>query len=704
MRSSARFVRVVKLEHSLPDTEIDTGFRSLARHAIAVVLVETVALFLLAWILPGFRIDGVWAGILTAIVIGFLNSLVWPLISRFALKLTVATLGIAGLLLNALIVAGVMLAMPWLQIDGPFEAILITILLTIVTSIAGAALAFDDDSLWYLETVRRIQRRRGAAEESTEPGTIFFEIDGLAHEVLMRALTNGNAPTLSKWVRAGNYRLESWETDWSSQTGACQAGILHGNNGNMPAFRWWDKSAGKAMVTNHPKDAAEIERRQSDGNGLLAGDGASRANILSGDAPHCQLTMSTVLEPRGDSLGSDYAAYFARPFAVVKTATGTVAEIFSERISAIRARRAGVDPAVKRSAVYAVMRAWATVIQLDLQVAVVTADILAGRKAVYTTFLAYDEVAHHSGIERPETLSALRKVDNAIGRIVKAASLAPRPYRFIVLSDHGQSQGKTFLDRYGISLEELVAELASGGDVSAPEVDDETRGYLKASLKEASEDDSLTARTIRATAGEKIDSTWEEAPDQKDPGEISVMASGNLGLISFTDHQGRASREWIEEHHPGLIHGLVDHDGIGFILVRSADFGPQVIGADGVHNLETGTVTGVDPLASFGENAAAHVLRTDGFDNCPDIVLNSTFWPELNEVAAFEELVGSHGGMGGPQSHPFVLHPPELQWPEGPVVGAEQVHWVLKGWMGSDPQETESFEPGSSTRTSVSGA
>ena len=686
--------------------EIDTGFRSLARHAVAVVLVETAAIFLLAWILPGFRVDGVGGAVATALVIGFLNSLVWPLISRLSLKLTVATLGLAGLVLNAVIVAAVLLALPWLKVDGMFEAILITILLTIVTSIAGAILAFDDDSLWYLETVKRIQRRRHEVEESEEPGTIFFEIDGLAHEVLMRALTNGNAPTLSKWVRAGSHRLEVWETDWSSQTGACQAGILHGNNSDMPAFRWWDKTLGRPMVTNHPKDAAEIERRQSDGDGLLADRGASRANILSGDAPHCQLTMSTVLNPREGSLGSDYAAYFARPFAVVKTAAGTAAEIVSERISAIRARRAGVDPAIKRSSIYAVMRAWATVIQLDLQVAVVTADILSGRPVVYTTFLAYDEVAHHSGIERPETLSALRRVDRAIGRIVKSAAIAPRPYRFVVLSDHGQSQGETFLDRYGKTLDDLVGQLATGAEVGVPEGEDEASSYLKASLKEASEDESITGRAIKATAGERIDTALEVRPPGAKATEISVMASGNLGLVTFTEVEERATREWIDQNHPGLIDGLVEHEGIGFVLVRSKDFGPQVIGADGVLNLETGTVTGSDPLEPFGPNAAEHILRTDGFSNCPDIVVNSTYWPELNEVAAFEELVGSHGGMGGPQSFPFVLHPAELPWPTEPVVGAERIYEIFKGWTAPArlSQGSEVLDPGSSTRTSVSGA
>ena len=110
------------------------------------------------------------------------------------------------------------------------------------------------------------------------------------------------------------------------------------------------------------------------------------------------------------------------------------------------------------------MRAFATVIQLDLQVAAVTADVLAGRPVVYTTFLAYDEVAHHSGLERPDTLAVLRRVDRAIDRITSAVPHAPRPYRIVVLSDHGQSQGATFLQRYGERLEDVV-ERHAGGEV-----------------------------------------------------------------------------------------------------------------------------------------------------------------------------------------------------------------------------------------------
>ena len=106
-------------------------------------------------------------------------------------------------------------------------------------------------------------------------------------------------------------------------------------------------------------------------------------------------------------------------------------------------------PRIARSRTYALMRAWATVVQRDLQVATVIGDVLAGRPSIYTTFLAYDEVAHHSGIERPDALAVLHDLDRQIARIATACEEAPRPYRLVVLSDHGQSQGETFRDRFG---------------------------------------------------------------------------------------------------------------------------------------------------------------------------------------------------------------------------------------------------------------
>ena len=141
------------------------------------------------------------------------------------------------------------------------------------------------------------------------------------------------------------------------------------------------------------------------------------------------------------------------------------------------------------------------------------------------------------------------------------------------------------------------------------------------------------------------------------------MASGCLGLISFPREPGRVTLERLGELHPRLVDALREHPGIGFVVVRSERHGAVAFGPEGAHYLDEGRVEGEDPLAPFGPNAADHVRRTDGFAHCPDVLVNSVFEPDTEEVAAFEELVGSHGGMGGSQSFPFVLFPVELLLP-----------------------------------------
>jgi uncharacterized membrane protein YvlD (DUF360 family) len=675
---------------------------SIVLRAAVVLLVDAAVLLVLSELLAGFTLDGPGAALATAALVGVLNALVWPLLARFALPLSVLTLGLGALALNALLVVVAIDAVPGASVEGLWAGLVVTLGMAALTALVSALLAIDEDESWYRNVVRRQARRRGDRLDSEVPGVVFLEIDGLALDVLKRALRDGSAPAMARWLREGSHRLAGWETDWSSQTGACQAGLLHGDNHDMPAFRWWEKDRGAPIVTNHPRDAEELERRHSNGRGLLHADGASRANILSGDAAHSMLTMSTVLSRRRP-IGRDYAAYFARPYAVAKTLTALLAEVARERHAQARQRRRDVQPRIHRSREYALLRAFATVIQLDLQVAAVVGDMLAGRPVVYTTFLAYDEVAHHSGIERPDALAVLGKVDRQIARVEAAAADAPRPYRLVVLSDHGQSQGATFLQRYAITLEELVRSASeSAGAVHAETGrEDDAAAYLGAGLTELARDETVAARGARRAA-RRLE---PEAPGDELP-DLSVMASGNLGLISFPREPGRVTLERLAELHPRLLPELRDHPGIAFVMVRSARDGALAIGKDGVHHLDTGRVEGADPLAPFGPNAAEHLRRTDAFPHCPDLMLNSTYWDDTGEVAAFEELVGSHGGMGGTQSHPFVLHPAELPWPDEPVIGAERVHRVLRGWLAALGHDaySGSDSPGESTRTSTSGA
>jgi len=671
---------------------------------LVVWLLTTGAIVALSAILSGVHVNSFGAALAAAALIGLVNALVWPIVLWFALPLTVMTLGLGVVVLNGAIVLLASAIEPGFEVTSLTAGIVVALTVTLLTTAVSAAFAIDDDGFWYRHVVTRYGKRAAPAAAMDAPGLLFLEIDGLAHDVLVRAVRDGNAPTVARWLREGSHRLVRWQTDWSSQTGACQAGLLHGNNDDMPAFRWWEKDRGVAIVTNHPRDAAELERRHSNGRGLLFSDGASRANIVSGDAPHSLLTMSTALRrERHGRIGQDYFAYFANPYNVMRTILLVAREIVSELWSASRQRRLDIQPRIHRTASYALIRAWATVIQRDLQVNSLIADMYAGRPVAYTTFLAYDEVAHHSGIERPETLATLRQVDRQLRRIAAAALRAPREYRLVVLSDHGQSQGATFLDRYGITLEQLVRENMSSSaarsqaappaseDAAVAGLDEqpsEARAFLGASLAEVAAGASWMSKAVkRAGRGHlEVEDTPTDRParaprDAAGPPAAVVMASGCLGLISFPLEPGRVTLERIEALYPGLIAALRAHPGIGFLLVRSETHGAVVIGPAGVSYLDEQRVEGDDPLAPYGAHAARHVKRTDGFVHCPDIVVNSTYWQDRDEVAAFEELVGSHGGLGGTQSYPFLLHPLELELPSEELIGAEQVHAHLRRWL-----------------------
>ncbi len=664
-----------------------------ARHAIVRVvvtwLVAAAALLLLNPLFDGLKIISWTSALGFAALVGLLNALVWPLFVRFALPITVLTLGLAALLVNGLLVLAAAGISKGVTVSGIWTAIGIALALTLINTFVTAVLAIDDDDFYYRNVIRRQAKRRGAIS-SDVPAVFFLEIDGLAHDVLQRAIRDGNANTMGRWIREGSHRLLEWETDWSSQTGASQTGLLHGSNEDIPAFRWWDKDAGRAVASSAPKDVAAIEARISDGKGLLFADGASRANMYSGDAPHSLLTISTVLKRGRGKIGEDYFSYFASPYNFTRTILLVLADVAAEIKQQLQQKRLDIQPRVHRGLFpYPLMRAWMTVVQRDLQMQALLGDLYAGRPVVYSTFSGYDEMAHHAGIERAETVGILRKLDRQFRRLVAAAAEAPRPVEFVVLSDHGQTQGATFLDRYGKTLEQVVREACGTQDVRALDQGDEGWMYLGATMTEASGAQGIAAKGLRqATKGKTVDEAVLLGPDReraKGEGdqqpEVVVMASGNLGLISFPGEPGRVTLERLAELYPAVVPTLCSHPGIGFVLVRSEARGAVVLGPRGTHFLDEDRVEGDDPLEPFGPNAAEHVRRTDRFEHCADIMVNSAYWAETGEVAAFEELVGSHGGLGGTQSHAFVLAPRGWEVPSEPIVGAVEVHRLMRRWL-----------------------
>ncbi|MCV2490647.1 alkaline phosphatase family protein [Geodermatophilus sp. YIM 151500] len=692
--------------------------RSLAR-VLLVWTIATAALVALDRGLAGFAMRSWWQPPVAALLLGVLAGLIWPLVMRVALPLAFFTLGLGGFLLMGAGVLGIFTAIPGVVVTSFATSVAVALAMSAVAGLASSALAVDEDELFF----RRARRRaaRGAELEPCPPGVLFLQIDGLGHETARRAVRDGSLPTLAAWLRSGSHVLTGWHTDWSSQTGAAVVGILHGSNHDVPGFRWYDKERDRVVRVSHPEDAAAIERRHSDGRGLLAGDGASRGNLFTGDARYVSLTMSSLAHvvPRTsrrarrgrDPVGSGYYAYFANPVNAVRTIGVSFVDIGRELVAAARQRRADVRPRVPRGGIYPLARPGTTVISRDVVVSSLLEDVLAGRPVVYADFLGYDEVAHHSGVERADALDVLRSIDQQIGRLHRAASLAPRRYHLVCLSDHGQTQGETFADRFGETVEELVGRLCGGSAA-----DRRSRTGPRSSRRPAegwqvaaaAAGGGVVARRLRARVAGAAPADAAEpagapgAVPRVAPGVV-VVVSGHVAMVSFPDVPGRVPLETIERHWPELLPALVDHPGVGFLLVHSAEHGPVVLGRDGVHRLATGEVRGADPLAGYGPHAAAVVARGSTFPHCADVVINSRYDPDTDEASPFEPHVGSHGGLGGPQQRGFLVHPRSFA-PPGEIVGAEQLHRVLRGWLTDlgHPEPTgEGVEPGPDSRAAL---
>jgi uncharacterized membrane protein YvlD (DUF360 family) len=613
-------------------------------------------------IVPGFELERPGSAFVVAAVIAAINAVLPPLVAALRLPFTLALGFVLILVVDAFaLVLANDLVPRFGEVDSFGIALLAALVIAAVSMVLQVMLGTNDSDEYAFRVVRRVARRQGAGDRTDAPGIIFLEIDGLALPVLRRAMRDGSAPVMARWMEENGYRLSEWEPDLSSQTGASQSGILLGSNEDIPAFRWVEKERGKMMVCSSPDDCAEIERRHSTGVGLLARGGASRGNLLSGEAEETILTVSRMEAEKGANPG--YRAFFADGTNVTRALVLFVWEVLLEWTAAIRAARRDVRPRGHRGGSYAFMRGALCVIVRNAIVFGVLTDMMRGRPAVYATFSSYDEVAHHSGLERADTLEALRKLDQQFDVVDRGRRYAPRPYEIVVLSDHGQTQGATFKQRNGYGLDDLVERALGRGDV--------------AGFAGGDEQQAMVGHAVTEATGAK---PKKRAKDDVSDRDVVVLGSGNLGLIYLMEAERRLTLEQIEEGHPRLVPSLREHPHIGWLLVRSARHGPVVIGPAGVRNLTSGRIEGEDPLGPFSPTAAQHLLRTDGFPHVADIMVGSFYDPERDEGCAFEELISFHGGLGGPQTRAFILHPERLPVPDDSIVGAAAVHAVLSGW------------------------
>jgi len=660
-------------------------FWSILGRYVLVWLVYLLALLLATSIFPGVYLDTAarhWWVVMLLIPVEFaiLVILLRPLLLFLTLPLNVVTLGVPSLLFNALILKWTADMNTSLEITSYGEAMYATLVMTVVaTSIVGW-LGLDEAYPLVQTFLYRIGRRWGPRRpRGVRRGVIILQIDGLSTRSLIRAIRRGRVPTLSALLASRTHRLHRWHCGLPSNTPAVQAGILYGRRDDVPGYRWYDRATQTFKVVSSPATARELERRvASDLPPLLTG-GSCISSLLSGGAAKRLLTVSAMAELRASRRDeqADLNLFYLSPTAYSRAVlmgiwnylSGLVLGTFG-RLRRNRPRLLGHPMKLAQGAVTNSVLRQASFFWIQQ-------DLVRGVPVIFSNFVGYDDVAHFSGPDDYEAHVVLAAFDRGLHKLRRFARRhAVGEYEIVVFSDHGQTASTPFRLLYGRSLGQVVADLAgqvvdlgaSAGDAAYLDVllREMEPGQERRSWAVRRGQRTLTrirdrrgsgadqeARAERAVPADRSASARETAP------EIAVCVSGCLAHLYVRGTTARLSLEEVRERLPGLVEALAAHGGIGLVGAVLASGDAVAIGSAGLRNLATGETVGQDPLRPYGEPAVwgPELARVVAGASSGDLVLNGAWLADRRKVVVFEEQTSSHGGLGGPQTEPFLLVP-----------------------------------------------
>ncbi len=557
---------------------------------------------------------------------------------------------------------------------------------------------------YYSKKYAAIARRLGLRSEALDagqPGLIVIQIDGLSHDYLQQAVDKGRLPRIKRMLTKDGYCLAQWRCGLPSCTPASQAGIMFGDNDDIPAFRWYDKQHGTSLVCKLPGVLALLQSRVSRKHpGLLTG-GASYVNLFDGGASDSLFTLSD-LQPRHFFEGVQGLAFVGlfllNPLRSLNMLYLIVKEYVTDLLQRLGSRLQGesylpffgVDP---------LLRIFSNVILREVETFAVLVDVYRGVPAIYATYSGYDELAHHFGADSMAARQALRDIDHRIGQIQRLcrANLS-RPYAIVLLSDHGQTPSQPFAQRFNRSLGDHISEQL-GEKVLLVEHADGEQQYLgqthflldelRANEKHMRPIAARVARRTRILVQRRLALGRSEMPawDLSRQFDVVVKSSGSLAHVYFNISSRRLDLSEVSAAFPGLVVRLLAHDGIWMIVARE---GQQTLlmAREGILTLDDtagGRVEGQNPLLRLAEpeEAAQQVRRVASFPSCGDLMLFGAYDPAEDLVVCFENQWGSHGGLGGAQDRPFIVYPQRFEWDLSRVHNSTDIYALLakqRGW------------------------
>ncbi len=673
---------------------------------LVVWFIDTFSLFLVAGAMQGVTITSVGStsrlgvAAAAALMLGIVNLLIRPIILMVSIPLGFAVVFLVGFFVNAITLLITSSLIPGFTVDGFWAAFLGGLFLGVLNTIITTIITIDDSDSFYQGVVERLAARKKYDDEDfSKPGLLMMEIDGLSYWHIKHAIEKGMLPTFKRLMEAHGYVLSHLDCGLPSQTSACQAGIMFGDNYDIPAFRWYDKDKQKLYVSGH--DAAEINARYAHGQGLMRG-GASINNMLNGDARHSLLTLADLKakdEQERTERARDISLLLLNPYFLVRVLVLFFWEVLVEVWQYGKAVVKNVQPRLNRlHGGYPFLRAATVVFMRDVSGYLTGLELLRGAPSIYVTWPGYDEVAHHSGPWSSDAFGVLKQYDDVISSMLDIIEhKAPRPYNFVVLSDHGQSFGATFKQRYGYDLKTYIESLIPDHiTVQASMGGDE--GSLSISAMNAELENIQAYGETGAVSHKIIDGAKTLLPDSgptqttlqksgvllEEAANITVCGSGNIAQVYFDLANRKLTLDELNEIYPGMVEKMIHHEGIGVVVGYNSQGQPIAMGKHGTRNLHTGEIQGEDPMTLFGDPdlRAAQMRRIADFPHAGDLIVNSTVFPD-GTVAAMEELIGNHGGMGGEQTDSFLFHPPNLDVP--PTTNSKDIYFILNDYREKAP-------------------
>jgi hypothetical protein len=325
--------------------------------------------------------------------------------------------------------------------------------------------------------------------------------------------------------------------------------------------------------------------------------------------------------------------------------------------------------------------------------------------AIYTTYNAYDEFAHHFGPSSRTAYKSLRALDRRIKEIFKAVNRIPgRPYDIYILSDHGQTPSVPYRIRYNETLGDTIKGAAERGVYTMARTGEygpsqEAVQFLIGELEEVASTSSLPARKAGLGLGRWLRQHYgifpliAEVVRPLEEHDLVVTYSSSLAHVYWTEPRRALRFEEIRDDpdRRALYYFLVAHGGIGVVLTRMLDgvHAESKVGRSLVTALgEVEVLTGRDPLADFAPGPAARkaLLHLVRLDNAGDLVLFGAYDTEKDIQICFDDQVGAHGALGGRQFWPFLLTAPGLVPERYPITDPLDLHPLFARYPLRQPE------------------